>query len=99
MAADLDRQRFDGLARAREAPDARALLGESLDHATPDAAARSRHEGGAPREGGGLAHQRGRCALVVSLRNSSRVRWSSRKTPRMADVIVLEFCFSTPRII
>src|SRR5690606_20891085 len=32
-------------------------------------------------------------------RNSSRVRPSSRKAPRSADVIVLESCFSTPRII
>ena len=38
----------------------------------------------------------GACA---SRRNSSRVRGSSRKTPRTALVTVREFCFSTPRII
>src|SRR6266542_2213030 len=32
-------------------------------------------------------------------RNSSRVFGSSRKAPRSAEVIVLEFCFCTPRII
>ena len=35
----------------------------------------------------------------ASVRNSSRVRWSDRNRPRTALVIVLEFCFSTPRII
>ena len=36
---------------------------------------------------------------VTSRRNSSRVRGSSRKLPRIAEVIVFEFCFCTPRII
>ena len=31
--------------------------------------------------------------------NSCRVRASRRKRPRMHDVTVREFCFSTPRII
>ena len=35
----------------------------------------------------------------TSRRNSSRVLASSRKAPRSALVTVLEFCFSTPRII
>ena len=35
----------------------------------------------------------------ASARNSSRVRASSLNTPRSAEVIVREFCFSTPRII
>ena len=34
-----------------------------------------------------------------SLRNSSRVFLSLRNTPLMAEVMVFEFCFSTPLII
>lgn len=37
--------------------------------------------------------------LCARRRNSSRVFESSRNTPRSAEVIVLEFCFWTPRII
>lgn len=35
----------------------------------------------------------------MSLRNSLRVEASRRKLPSMAEVTMLEFCFSTPRII
>src|SRR5262249_29149351 len=41
-------------------------------------------------------HHRAAC---TRRRNSSRVRWSSRNAPRIAEVMVLEPCFSTPRII
>ena len=43
--------------------------------------------------------ERGLWSVMQSRRNSSRVIWSSRNDPRMADVIVFEFCFCTPRII
>src|SRR6266511_334064 len=37
--------------------------------------------------------------LPISERNSSRVATDSRKVPSTEDVIMIEFCFSTPRII
>src|SRR5690606_1424306 len=43
----------------------------------------------------GVDHPRG----SVRRRNSSRVMGQSAKTPRIALVMVREFCFSTPRII
>ena len=47
-----------------------------------------------------IAHcERGLWSVMQRRRNSSRVIWSSRNEPLMAEVIVFEFCFSTPRII
>lgn len=43
--------------------------------------------------------ERGLWSVMQRRRNSSRVIWFSRNDPRMADVIVFEFCFCTPRII
>ena len=35
----------------------------------------------------------------IKLKNSARVEETSQKSPRMHDVFMTEFCFSTPRII
>src|SRR5438552_16101783 len=57
-------------------------------------------EGELPGEGGwGRVAHPGPRPLYTSRRNSSRVFASWSSAPRRALVIVLEFCFSTPRII
>jgi hypothetical protein len=43
-------------------------------------------------------HAYGR-ARPISVRNSVRVATEFRKLPSMAEVVIIEFCFSTPRII
>ena len=46
-----------------------------------------------------VCHRNGDEGPYAKRRNSLRVIASSRKLPRNAEVMVLEFCFSTPRII
>src|SRR5436309_3486858 len=72
---------------------------QQLGDGEPDPARRAGDERELPGEGGGgrVAHPGPR--LYTSRRNSSRVFASCSSAPRRALVTVLEFCFSTPRII
>src|SRR5206468_10130449 len=72
---------------------------QQLGDGEPDPARRAGDERELPGEGGGgrVAHPGPR--LYTSRRNSSRVFASCSRAPRRALVTVLEFCFSTPRII
>src|SRR5438105_966189 len=72
---------------------------QQLGDGKPDPARRAGDERELPGEGGGgrVAHPGPR--LYTSRRNSSRVFASCSSAPRSALVTVLEFCFSTPRII
>ena len=95
----------DGTGRVSERPGAACdeghagpRTGETRGDRPPDAARRPGDEGHAARERAVHAH-RPPFADQARRRNSSRVLASSRKVPRSADVIVFEFCFSTPRII
>src|SRR5258706_10288378 len=67
----------------------------------PDAARRTGDHRQLPDQAsGGELRRHGKPAPpCTSRRNSSRVLASSRNAPRSALVTVLEFCFSTPRII
>ncbi len=47
----------------------------------------------------GLIHRRGIAQSATNCRNSARVAAESLKAPSMIDVLISEFCFSTPRII
>src|SRR5205823_10557832 len=70
---------------------------QPVRHRAPDAARGAGDEREPPAEGS-RAHSRPR-PPCTSLRNSSRVLASCSSAPRSALVTVLEFCFSTPRII
>ena len=70
---------------------------QGAGHGEPDPARRTGDEGEPTGERRG-AHSRPR-PPYTSLRNSSRVFASWSSAPRSALVTVLEFCFSTPRII
>src|SRR2546430_6367755 len=79
--------------------DVRSRGVQELRDGEPDPARRPGDERELPGEGGGgrVAHPGPR--LYTSRRNSSRVFASCSSAPRKALVTVLEFCFSTPRII
>src|SRR3989442_3247748 len=85
------------LEAARQPYDVRARGMQRIGDCAPDAARGAGDEGELPAEGS-LAHSRPR-PPCTSLRNSSRVLASCSRAPRRALVTVLEFCFSTPRII
>ena len=83
--------------RAREPHDVGARAVQGLGHGEADAPRGSTDDGDLPGKRG-VAHSEPR-PLYTRRRNSSRVLASWRRAPRSALVTVLEFCFSTPRII
>src|SRR4029077_11768954 len=82
---------------AREPHHVRARAVEGPGYGEADAPRGSGDHDEFPRKGG-VAHSEPR-PLYTRRRNSSRVLASWRRAPRRALVTVLEFCFSTPRII
>ena len=75
--------------------DADACAVHGARYGRTDSAGRPRHQ----RRAVGKNHRKDIDGVYAKRKNSSRVLASSRNEPRTADVIVFEFCFSTPRII
>src|SRR6185295_15509679 len=74
-------------------------VAEDRDRLVLEGEAHQLHRDRDPPHVGRVEHADQDHRLPMRLRNSSRVARWSRNTPSTEDVTIVEFCFSTPRII